>query len=271
MAQSLVAALYKFVPLPDFEALRAPLREVCEQSGVLGTLLLASEGLNGTIAGPPEGVRSVLAWLRADARFSDLEHKESWADGPPFAALKVRLKKEIVTLRQPGIDPLAEVGTYVPPAEWNALIQRPDVVLVDTRNDYEVELGTFEGATDPQTGSFSELPDWLERQALDRKTPVAMFCTGGIRCEKATAYLLQQGFENVFHLQGGILKYLEEVPETESLWRGECYVFDQRVTVDHELARGTHVFCVECGRGVPRRESETHAGLCRHCRPPASK
>lgn len=266
MATFLVAALYKFEPLPDFEALRAPLRTRCEAAGVRGTLLLASEGINGTIAGPPAGVLAVLEWLRSDPRLADLEHKESWSDDIPFASLKVRLKKEIVSLRQPGIDPRAEVGTYVPPAEWNELIQRPDVLLVDTRNDYEVELGSFEGAVDPGTGSFSELPGWLARQELDRRTPVAMFCTGGIRCEKATAYLLQQGFENVFHLQGGILKYLEEIPEAESLWRGECYVFDQRVTVDHQLARGRHVFCVECGRGVERCESEAHAGLCRHCR-----
>ena len=270
MAEVLVAALYKFVPLPDFAEMRAPLRAVCEATGSRGTLLLAAEGINGTIAGSPEGVETVLTWLRSDPRLADLEHKESWADSLPFASMKVRLKKEIVTLKRPGVDPRSLVGTYVDPADWNALIQRPDVVLIDTRNDYETELGTFEGAVDPGTASFSELPDWLEAQDLDRSTPVAMFCTGGIRCEKATAYLLQQGFQEVFHLRGGILKYLEEIPEEDSLWRNECYVFDQRVTVDHKLAQGRYVFCVDCGRGVRRDEVQAHAGRCRHCRPTPS-
>ena len=234
----LVAALYKFVPIDDLPELQAQLRAFCVEAGIRGTLLLASEGLNGTIAGPEHGVRSVLSHLRSDPRFADIQHKESWSREVPFGAMKVRLKKEIVTLGVAGVDPRETVGTYVDPADWNALISREDVLVIDTRNDYETELGTFEGATDPATDSFRDFPDWLEKQSLPKDTQVAMFCTGGIRCEKASSLMRSQGFDNVFHLRGGILQYFEDIPEAESLWRGECFVFDERFTVNHQLEPG---------------------------------
>ncbi len=236
MTDILVAALYKFVSLPDFREMREPLHAVCTRNGVFGTLLLAEEGINGTIAGPEAGVRAVLDFLRADPRMADLEHKESTAASMPFKRMKVRLKKEIVTLGVP-VDPNRHVGTYVAPEDWNALISDPDVVVIDTRNDYEVEVGTFEGAIDPGTPSFRDFPAFVERStALANKPKVAMFCTGGIRCEKASSYLIEQGFGEVYHLRGGILKYLETVPEQESLWRGECFVFDEREALGHGLA-----------------------------------
>ncbi|MCB2000862.1 MAG: rhodanese-related sulfurtransferase, partial [Rhodoferax sp.] len=222
-----------------------------------GTLLLAAEGINGTIAGLPQGVRAVLQWLRSDARMADLEHKESWADTPPFHRMKVRLKAEIVTMHVPGLRPAAMAGRYVPPQAWNALIRQPDVVVVDTRNDYEVAVGSFDGAVDPGTRSFSELPQWVEQQSRpggllaerDGKKPrVAMFCTGGIRCEKSTALLRMRGFDEVYHLQGGILKYLETVKPEDSLWQGQCFVFDERVSVGHGLAQGELQLCRSCRR-----------------------
>ena len=251
MSRVLIAALYKFVRLEDHVELRDTIAAVAEEAGVRGTLLLAAEGINGTIAAPEPAMRGFLAWLRTDPRLADLIHKESWADSMPFVRLKVRLKKEIVTLGVPGVDPTQQVGTYVPPSEWNALISDPDVVLVDTRNDYEVEIGTFKGAVDPRTATFRDFPEWT-RQApeLHGKTRVAMFCTGGIRCEKASSYLLSQGVEQVYHLQGGILKYLEEIPREESLWEGECFVFDRRVSVDHELQPGKYAMCAGCRRPV---------------------
>lgn len=268
----LTAALYKFVDLPDHAALREPLHAVCEAQGVKGTLLLAREGINGTIAGPEAGVRAVLAWLRGDARLSDLQHKESWAETPPFHRLKVRLKREIVTLGVPGLDPTRTVGTYVKPADWNALIEQPDVLLIDTRNDYEVKIGTFQGAIDPGIRSFTELPGWLSRQATlqgERKPRVAMFCTGGIRCEKSTALLKMQGFEEVYHLEGGILKYLEEVPPEESRWQGECFVFDERVSVGHGLQPGASALCRSCRwplTEADRRSPLFETGVsCPHC------
>ncbi len=233
MTTYLTAALYKFVELPDCAELKPPLLALCEAEHVKGTLILATEGINGTIAGPQAGVHAVLAHLRADPRLATLEHKESWSDRPPFSRMKVRLKKEIVTLGVPGINPTQMAGQYVSPQEWNALISDPDVVLVDTRNDYEVDLGTFKGAIDPRVKSFSELPDWVAQQqgaggalhlANDKKPRVAMFCTGGIRCEKSTAFMRLHGFDEVYHLQGGILKYLETVPPDQSLWQGECLV-----------------------------------------------
>ena len=268
----LTAALYKFVDLPEHAAWREPLRTLCESQGVKGTLLLAREGINGTIAGPEAGVRAVLAWLRGDARLADLQHKESWADTPPFHRLKVRLKREIVTLGVPGLDPTRTVGTYVKPADWNALIEQPDVLLIDTRNDYEVKIGTFEGAVNPGIRSFTELPAWLAQQpALQgpNKPRVAMFCTGGIRCEKSTALLKMQGFEEVYHLEGGILKYLEEVPPGSSRWRGECFVFDERVSVGHGLAPGASELCRSCR--WPLTEEDRRSPLfeqgvsCPHC------
>jgi len=268
MSQVLVAALYKFVPVEDVEALQADLRPLCEEAEVFGTLLVAPEGINGTIAGSEAGVRHVLSALRADPRFMDLEHKESWTDKIPFRSMRVRLKKEIVALKVPGIDPREKVGTYVQPKDWNALIDRPDVVVIDTRNTYEIELGTFEGSMDPQTRTFGKFPEWLKQQThLTPDTPIAMFCTGGIRCEKATSYLMEQGFEQVYHLQGGILKYLEEVPEADSRWKGECFVFDYRVTVDHDLKRGQYDLCPGCGGGVHQARVAAGQPFCHHCEP----
>ena len=247
MTDVLVAALYKFVALPDYVALRAPLQDACERAGVMGTLLLAREGINGTIAGPPEGIRAVLDSLKNDPRLADLEHKESWASEMPFLRMKVRLKKEIVTMGAPEADPTAQVGTYVDPKDWNALICDPEVVVIDTRNAYEVEIGTFKGAVDPVTASFREFPEFVKASAdLKAKPKVAMFCTGGIRCEKASSYMLAHGFDEVFHLKGGILKYLETVPEEESLWEGECFVFDERVSVTHGLDEGSYDMCHAC-------------------------
>ncbi|MEM8749862.1 MAG: rhodanese-related sulfurtransferase [Pseudomonadota bacterium] len=263
-------ALYKFVALPDFAALQPKLAEVCAQNDVSGTILLASEGINGTISGPESGMRAVLTWLKAQKPFEDLQVKESWADEPPFYRMKVRLKKEIVTLGVGDIDPASNAGTYVRPKDWNALIQRDDVIVVDTRNDYEVAIGTFEGATNPKTNSFRELPNWVdEKLKADPKTPIAMFCTGGIRCEKSTAFLRSKGYENVFHLEGGILKYLEEVPEEESLWQGECFVFDQRVSVGHGLEPGDYHLCHACRMPISETDMESEAYVagvsCPHC------
>jgi UPF0176 protein len=247
----LTAALYKFVDLPDYKALHDPLLACCEANQVKGTLLLASEGINGTIAGSEDGVRQVLDFLRADPRLVHLQHKESWSDKPPFLRMKVRLKKEIVTLRVPELDPNKTVGRYVKPADWNALLADPDVVVIDTRNDYEVVIGSFKGAINPDINTFTELPAWLDAQpALNgeeaKKTKVAMFCTGGIRCEKSTALMKMRGFDEVYHLEGGILKYLEEVPPEESTWEGECFVFDERVSVGHGLKPGPYELCRSC-------------------------
>ncbi|MEO0557829.1 MAG: rhodanese-related sulfurtransferase [Bacteroidota bacterium] len=254
----LVAAFYRFVSLPNFADLRQPLHAVCEAEGVKGTILLAAEGVNGTIAGPEDGVRAVLAHLRSDPRLAELEAKESWAETMPFRRLKVRLKREIVTLGVPGIDPNENVGTYVDPEAWNALIAEPDVVVIDARNEYEVAIGTFEGAINPETESFRELPDWLEQQdELADKPRVAMFCTGGIRCEKSTALLKARGFDEVYHLNGGILKYLETISEEESRWQGECFVFDERVSVGHGLVPGSYQLCRACGDPVSEADTES--------------
>ena len=232
----LVAALYKFSELDNFEAIRDPLKAFCQARDVRGSLLLAREGINGTICGPETGVRNVLAHLRADPRLADLEHKESWTHRHVFKRMKVRLKQEIVRLAAGNIDPNEIVGQYVKPEDWNELISDPDVVVIDTRNDYEFAFGTFERALNPETQAFREFPDWVHGQEpLKSKPKVAMFCTGGIRCEKATAWMLKNGFEDVYHLEGGILNYLEKVPEAQSLWKGECFVFDDRVSVDHKL------------------------------------
>jgi UPF0176 protein len=251
MTPFLTAAFYKFVELPDFERLQAPLLDCCLQHQIKGTVLLAAEGINSTIAGPAAGVHAVLEWLRRDPRLADLQHKEAWSDKAPFYRMKVRLKREIVTLGVPGISPTRGAGTYVKPADWNRLIQDPDVVVVDTRNDYEVALGSFSGAIDPRIRTFGALPQWLEQatvlQRVDGKRPkVAMFCTGGIRCEKSTALLRAQGFDEVYHLEGGILKYLETVDPEQSLWAGECFVFDERVSVGHGLVPGQHRLCRAC-------------------------
>jgi UPF0176 protein len=246
-APYLTAAFYKFVPLADPAALREPLLACCEARGVQGLVLLAHEGINGTLAGAPEAVRAVLAWLRSDARLAGLQHKEGHAQRPPFHRMKVRIKPEIVTMGVPDIEARHMAGIYVKPQDWNQLLQDPEVVLIDTRNDYEVDVGTFAGALDPRIKNFSELPAWLDAQdALKDKPKVAMFCTGGIRCEKSTAYLRAKGFAQVYHLEGGILKYLETVPEEQSLWRGECFVFDERVAVGHGLKLGQHELCRAC-------------------------
>lgn len=242
-----VAAFYLFARLPDFAAIRAPLLAMCRAHGVKGSILLAPEGINGTIAGTRDGIDAVLAHLRALPGCAALEHKESPAATMPFGKMKVRLKREIVTMGQPDVDPCTGTGHYVAPADWNALISAPDVVVIDTRNDYEVRIGTFHGAINPETAAFGEFPEWWHANKdrfADKR--VAMFCTGGIRCEKSTNYLLGQGVTEVFHLKGGILKYLEEVAEAESLWQGECFVFDDRVSVGHGLKPGDLTSCGAC-------------------------
>ncbi len=250
-----VAALYRFAPFDDHVQLRGPLVEICSKQDLRGTLLLAAEGINGTIAGSPEQVACVLDHIRALPGCAELDVKMSSAPVMPFKRMKVRLKAEIVTMGVEGVDPLASAGTYVEPGEWNALISDPDTIVIDTRNEYEVAIGSFADAIDPKTRSFREFPAWFRQargELLARgKTPrIAMYCTGGIRCEKSTAFLKQEGVEDVYHLKGGILAYLEQVPEAFSLWRGECYVFDERVAIGHGLAPGTHVMCPDCGRAV---------------------
>jgi UPF0176 protein len=256
MTDYLVAALYKFVALDDFERLQAPILEKCVENDVKGTLLLAHEGINGTVAGPENGIRALLAYLNANPEFEGLVHKESWASEAPFPRMKVRLKKEIVTMGVQGIDPNKIVGTYVKPGEWNDLIADPDTIVVDTRNDYEVAIGTFKGAVDPKTKTFREFPQWAEenKDILKKPKKVAMFCTGGIRCEKSTAYMKEQGYDQVYHLEGGILKYLEEVPEEESLWEGECFVFDDRVSIGHGLKEGPYDMCHGCRRPISEED-----------------
>jgi len=263
-----VAALYQFAPLDDYTEIQEKLSEVCERQGIRGTILLAREGINGTIAGTRPAIDTVLAWLRSDPRLSNLEHKESLHEEQPFYRLKVRLKREIVTLGLPDIDPNCDAGTYVEPHEWNALIQDPEVVVIDTRNHYECEMGSFSGAVDPRTDSFREFPAYVDA-ALDPQVhkKVAMYCTGGIRCEKATALLRKRGFESVFHLRGGILKYLEAVPEEESLWAGECFVFDERVSVGHDLKRGAYELCRGCRMPLSPADRQNPAyqeGVCCH-------
>lgn len=264
--QTVVAALYKFVALEDFHALRVPLLEKMIELQVKGTLLLAHEGINGTIASSREGIDGLLAWLKQDPRFADLEHKESLSDTPPFNRTKVKLKKEIVTLGVENIDPNSMVGHYVEPKDWNALISDPDVILIDTRNSYEYELGTFKGAIDPKTESFRQFPEYIAENLDPKKhKKVAMFCTGGIRCEKSTGLLLQQGFEEVYHLKGGILKYLEEVPEEQSLWQGDCYVFDHRVAVNHKLEKSHYALCFGCGFPITSEDKQSphyQVGVC---------
>ncbi len=253
-----VAALYRFARFDDPPALRAPLRALCEAQGVKGTLLLAREGINGTIAGSAPAIDAILAHIRTLPGCADIEVKFSTAAAMPFHRLKVRLKREIVTMGQPDIDPLGGTGTYVAPADWNALIDAPDTVVIDTRNDYEVKVGSFAGAIDPATASFSDFPEWFRthRDELAGKK-VAMFCTGGIRCEKATAYLKAEGLDEVYHLKGGILKYLETVPAADSRWQGECFVFDERVAVGQGLAPGTHALCRACRMPVSPEDRQS--------------
>lgn len=265
-----VAALYKFVHLADYQQLRDKVYQLLVENQVKGTLLLAEEGINGTICGSRAGIDAVRAWLAAEGRFDGLSYKESTADEPAFYRTKVKLKKEIVTMGVPSVDPKHIVGTYVKGDDWNQLISDPDTIVVDTRNDYEVAIGTFKNAVNPNTTSFREFPEWAATNLNPaRHKKVAMFCTGGIRCEKSTAYLKEQGFEEVYHLDGGILKYLEEVPAEQSLWQGECFVFDQRVAVKHGLEQGSYDQCYACRMPLSQHDMQSEhyiKGLsCPHC------
>ncbi|WP_038015854.1 rhodanese-related sulfurtransferase [Synechococcus sp. PCC 7335] len=265
-----VATFYKFADLNDYADLQLPLRDLCEQQQVKGTILLAAEGINGTIAGTHEGIDTVLAYICTDSRLASLDIKKSSASKLPFEKLKVRLKKEIVTIGLPELNPTQQVGTYVSAKAWNEIIADPEVTVIDTRNNYEVGMGTFQGANNPQTEVFNEFPDYVKENLDPKKNKkVAMFCTGGIRCEKASSYMLAQGFEEVYHLKGGILKYLEEVPEEESLWKGECFVFDERVAIKHGLEPGTYAMCYACGHPVSRADQHSadyeSEVSCPHC------
>ncbi|GGG80095.1 UPF0176 protein [Salipiger pallidus] len=265
-----VCALYHFTRFDAPDALRQPLLDCARDNAITGTLLIAHEGINGTVAGSADGIAAILEHIRALPGCADLEWKLSEAAERPFARMKVRLKREIVTMGQPDVDPRARVGHYVDPADWNELIRSPDVALIDTRNDYEVAIGTFEGAVDPQTASFRDFPAWWEANK-DRfhNKRIAMFCTGGIRCEKSTNWLLGQGVEDVFHLKGGILKYLEDVPQEDSAWDGECFVFDGRVSVGHGLREGPHLLCHACRRPILPEDRERpeyeHGVSCHLC------
>ncbi|WP_017299307.1 rhodanese-related sulfurtransferase [Nodosilinea nodulosa] len=267
----IVATFYKFVPLSEPEALRVVLLERCLEWGLRGTILLATEGLNATVAGNRNSIDQLLAWFHAHPDIGPFPHQEAIATSAPFERMKVKLKKEIVTLGQPEVNPAQQpVGIYVDPQNWNQVIADSEVVLIDARNDFEVELGTFRGAVNPQTRSFRDLPDYVAAHLSPAQhKKVAMFCTGGIRCEKATAYMLEQGFEQVFHLRGGILNYLKTVPEGSSLWQGDCFVFDERVAVDHRLKPTDHDLCLGCGHPVSPAEQlapEYEAGIsCPHC------
>ncbi|MCU0549869.1 MAG: rhodanese-related sulfurtransferase [Leptolyngbya sp. Prado105] len=266
----LVAAFYKFVSLPDYAEFRDPLLALCQAQDIRGTILLAQEGINGTIAGSRDAIDKIFTYLRNDWRFANLEIKESETESRVFDRLKVKLKKEIVTLGLPEISPTQQVGTYVKPKDWNAVISDPETIVLDVRNRFEVSVGSFEGAIDPETASFRQFPDYVRSQLDPAKhKKVAMFCTGGIRCEKASSYMLSQGFEEVYHLEGGILKYLEEVPSEESLWRGECFVFDQRVAVTQGVKDGSYVLCQACGHPLsPDEQTLLHyqAGIaCPYC------
>jgi UPF0176 protein len=270
MSHIVVCALYKFVSLPDYQQLRQPLFDVMEKNDVKGTLLLAREGINGTVAGSRGGIDALLKWLKSDPHLAELDYKESYTDVPPFNRTKVKLKKEIVTMGVEGIDPKRVVGTYVSPKDWNKLISNPEVLLIDTRNDYEYQVGTFKNAINPNTESFREFPQYIKDHLNPEKhKKVAMFCTGGIRCEKSTAYLKEQGFDEVYHLKGGILKYLEDVPEQETLWQGECFVFDERVTVNHHLEKGQYDQCHACRMPITESDKaspEYEIGVsCPHC------
>ncbi|MDA9779689.1 rhodanese-related sulfurtransferase [Amylibacter sp.] len=247
MTKVIVAALYHFTKFSDYKKLQDPLRKICNSEGIKGSLLIAYEGINGTISGSRSGIDAVLKHIRSMPGCSDLEHKESFASEIPFKRMKVKLKKEIVTMGQPHIDPTLNVGNYIEPSDWNNLISQDDVIVIDTRNDYEVAIGSFDGAINPETKSFGEFPEWWEEnRSKYQDKRVAMFCTGGIRCEKSTNFLLNEGVKDVYHLKGGILKYLEEVPEKNSKWNGECFVFDSRVSVKHGLEEGIYNLCYAC-------------------------
>ncbi|MDZ4151551.1 rhodanese-related sulfurtransferase [Methylicorpusculum sp.] len=270
MFQHVVCALYKFVTLEDYQALRLPLLKCMEAHQIRGTLILAKEGINGTVAGSRDNIDALLVFLRNDPRLKDLDFKESFSETMPFNRTKVKLKKEIVTMGIEGIDPKQVVGTYVEPSDWNRLLADPELILIDTRNDYEYQVGTFKNAINPKTTNFREFPEFV-KQHLDpaKHKKVAMFCTGGIRCEKSSAYLKEQGFSDVFHLKGGILKYLEQVPDQETLWGGECFVFEDRVPVNHSLQQGLHDLCNACRSPITEADKADHRyeqGVsCPHC------
>ncbi len=265
-----VATFYKFVRLEDCSHLQQSLIAYCQQQEIKGTILLATEGINGTIAGTRNNIDAVLAWLRADSRFADLEYKESSTEFPPFQRMKVKIKKEIVTFDKPEVNPSQQVGTYVKPSDWNQVITDPETIVIDTRNDYEVNIGTFQGAINPKTESFRQFSEYAN-QNLDphKHSKVAMFCTGGIRCEKASSYLISKGFKEVYHLKGGILKYIAEIPPEKSLWQGECFVFDERVTVKHGLEKGTYHLCYACGHPISAEDLASpyyeECVSCPHC------
>jgi UPF0176 protein len=270
MPPVVVCALYKFVTLNDYQEIKPPLLAFMLKHNIRGTLLLANEGINGTVAGSRQHIDALLAYLQSDNRFSDINYKESFTEHMPFLRTRVKLKKEIVTMGVEGIDPKHIVGTYIKPKDWNDLINDPDILLIDTRNDYEVQVGTFKGAINPKTDSFREFPDYVKQHFDPEKhKKVAMYCTGGIRCEKSTAFMKEQGFEEVYHLEGGILKYLEEVPEQDTLWQGECFVFDERVTVDHQLEKGTYDQCNACRMPITEQDKQSrhynHGISCPHC------
>ncbi|WP_181441992.1 oxygen-dependent tRNA uridine(34) hydroxylase TrhO [Swingsia samuiensis] len=269
-----IVALYHFTPFEDIASLRAPLQKLCDREDIKGILLLAPEGINGTIAGSDEGMERVLEHIRTLPGCENFEYKEARAPEVPFRRMKVRLKREIVTMGQPNIDPRKNVGQYVDPKDWNALISDPETIVIDTRNDYEVAIGTFKRAEDPKTRSFGEFPEWFRKRRKEieaqGKTPkIAMFCTGGIRCEKSTAFAKSEGVEEVYHLKGGILKYLETIPEEESLWEGECFVFDQRVSVKHGLEIGKYDVCHACRRPISEKDKASSLFVqgvsCPHC------
>ncbi|PHS68534.1 MAG: hypothetical protein COB23_09200 [Methylophaga sp.] len=270
MSQIVVCAMYQFVTLDNYQQLKQPLLNFMLDQNIRGTLLLAKEGINGTVAGSRAGIDALLSFLHQDPRLTKLSYKESFTDNMPFLRSRVKLKKEIVTMGIEGIDPKHIVGTYVKPADWNALISDPEVLLVDTRNDYEVQVGTFKNAINPVTDSFREFPDYVKQHFDPEKhKKIAMFCTGGIRCEKSTAYMKEQGFEEVYHLEGGILKYLEEVNEQDTLWQGECFVFDERVTVNHQLEKGHYDQCNACRMPITAddklNKKYQHGISCPHC------
>ncbi len=270
MANIVVCAMYKFVTLDDYQEIKQPLLDYMLEHTIRGTLLLAKEGINGTVSGTRSDIDALLAYLKKDPRLADINYKESFVEDMPFLRTRVKLKKEIVTMGVEGIDPKRVVGTYVKPKDWNQLISDPDVIVVDTRNDYEYQVGTFKNALNPNTESFRDFPEYV-KQNLDpeKNKKVAMFCTGGIRCEKSTAYLKEQGFEEVYHLEGGILKYLEEVPTEDTLWEGECFVFDERVTVDHDLQKGHYDQCNACRMPITKKDQLSdkfeHGVSCPHC------
>lgn len=258
MSEIVVAAFYKFAKLPEFKQLQAPFLEFCLSVNINGTILLAEEGVNGTVAGSRDSIDSLMAFLKTEPRLHDIDHKESFTNEPPFDRMKVKLKKEIVPLGVSTVDPNELVGTYVSPEDWNELISDPEVIIVDTRNDYEVDIGTFKNAIDPKTKRFRDFPAFVsDNLDPDKHKKVAMFCTGGIRCEKASSYMLQQGFKEVFHLKGGILKYLEKIPADKSLWNGECFVFDQRIAVGNGLIVGDHEQCYACRHPVSPQDRES--------------